>query len=345
MRDDAPVEPAVGEHPLDLVGEHEQRRHRRGVVGLVLAGVVERRRDRQELGDPPVGRRQLLDARDRGRAQQREPQPAVGGEALLRREVVGVGLRRRRRGGRRRRRSRRRGRARRRRRGAHDLDHHAGRRLVVRPGEDVGGRIRDRCGRAAGIGLHDDRVAEERRSGADRRELLGELAEAQVQGALADETGGGGVPEGGRAAVAEDDLVVLGEREELTQTGPDATDDGLDRGLSVRGAHDVGLVGEMGELFGTDLGRAAAEAAIGGKEVLGDVEGEAAGGHGPRLQVPPEDQGDRAQVRRRGRAVAAEVGADVRVEHEDEDPRDAARRRTARSPRSPSVTPACGRRG
>ena len=40
------------------------------------------RSDGVQLGDP------LL----RGRAEQRQPQPAVGGEALLRREVVGVGL-------------------------------------------------------------------------------------------------------------------------------------------------------------------------------------------------------------------------------------------------------------
>jgi hypothetical protein len=39
----------------------------------------------------------------------------------------------------------------------------------------------------------------------------------------------------------------------------------------------------MGELLGTDLGGPTAEAAIGGQEVVGDVEGEAAGGHDPRL--------------------------------------------------------------
>jgi hypothetical protein len=39
------------------------------------------------------GRRgELGDALQRGRAHQRDPQPAVGGEALLRGEVVGVGL-------------------------------------------------------------------------------------------------------------------------------------------------------------------------------------------------------------------------------------------------------------
>ena len=180
MRADAPVQPAVAEHPLELVGEHEQRRHRRRVVGLVLAGVVERRGERQELGDPAVGRRRAPSTRSmRGGAQQREPQPAVGGEALLRREVVDVGLRRRRRGrppapevastsdervagvG-----------------GPHDGDHHAGRGLVVRPGEDVGAGSAGGRGRVAGLGLDDDRVAQERGAGGDRRELRGELAEA-----------------------------------------------------------------------------------------------------------------------------------------------------------------------
>jgi hypothetical protein len=74
-----------------------------------------------------------------------------------------------------------------------------------------------------------------------------------VQRALPDETRRRCIPERGRAAVPEDDLVVVRKGEELTQTGPHATDDGLDGGLSVRGAHDVRLVGEVGELFGADL--------------------------------------------------------------------------------------------
>ena len=90
---DAPLQAAAVEHPADLVGEQEQRRHRRGVVGLVLARVLERGRQRQELGDPALRAVQLRDPLLRGGAQQREPQAAVGAEALLRREVVGVGLR------------------------------------------------------------------------------------------------------------------------------------------------------------------------------------------------------------------------------------------------------------
>jgi hypothetical protein len=156
----------------------------------------------------------------------------------------------------------------------------------VRPREHVRARVRHRGRSAAGLGLHDDRVGQERRAGADGGELRGELAERQVQRALADEPGRGSVPERGRAAVAQDDLVVVREGEELTQAGTNTTDDGLDRGLAVGGAHDWDpptLLGEMGELLGADLGRATAEAAVGGQEVGGDVEGEAAGGHEPRL--------------------------------------------------------------
>ena len=64
-------------------------------------------------------------------------------------------------------------------------------------------------------------------------ELLRELAEGQVQGALAHEAGGGGVPEGGRSAVAEDDLVAVGQREELAQAGAHAADELPDRRLAV----------------------------------------------------------------------------------------------------------------
>ena len=57
-----------------------------------LSRVVHRGGQRQERRDPPVGRGQLGDPVQRGRADQRDPQPAVGGEALLRGEVVDVGL-------------------------------------------------------------------------------------------------------------------------------------------------------------------------------------------------------------------------------------------------------------
>ena len=74
----AAVEAAEAEHPVELVGEQEERRHRGRVVGLVLARVLQGGGQRERLGDPAVGGRQLADALDRGRAEQRQPQPAVG---------------------------------------------------------------------------------------------------------------------------------------------------------------------------------------------------------------------------------------------------------------------------
>ena len=63
------------------------------VVGLLLARVLERGLQREEGGLPAVaGAVELLDPGDRGGAEGGEPEAAVGGEALLRGEVVGVGL-------------------------------------------------------------------------------------------------------------------------------------------------------------------------------------------------------------------------------------------------------------
>ena len=89
---DAAGQAAVAEHPVDLVGEQHQRGDRRRVVGLVLERVVQRGRQRQELRASSGRSRDLGDPLLRRRAHQREPQPAVGGEALLRREVVDVGV-------------------------------------------------------------------------------------------------------------------------------------------------------------------------------------------------------------------------------------------------------------
>ena len=216
MRSHAPLEAAVAEHPLDLVGEQDQGRQRGRVVGLLLARVLQRRLQREEGGLPAVaGAVELLDAGDRGRAQQRQPEAAVGAEGLLRGEVVGVGL----------------GDVDRQAAGAGGgvdqdqrlagalgpahVDHHPGRGLVVGPGEDVGGGVGGRLRRVAGLGLDHDRVGEERRRRGRLGELLRELAVGEVQGALAHQPGGGGLPEGGGAAVAEDDLVAVGQREQL----------------------------------------------------------------------------------------------------------------------------------
>jgi hypothetical protein len=88
-----PLEAAPGQHPLDLLG-HEKHGGQRGrVVGLVQLRVVEARLQVEEGRDPPVRGRQFLDPVEGGRGEQSHPQAAVGGEALLRGEVVGVELR------------------------------------------------------------------------------------------------------------------------------------------------------------------------------------------------------------------------------------------------------------
>ena len=151
----------------------------------------------------------------------------------------------------------------------------------MRPGDRVGARVARGLGRVARLGADDDRVGQERRALRDRRELLGELAEGQVQRALAHEPGGGGVPEGGGAAVAEDDLVAVGQREELGQARAHATDELLDRRLAVRGAHQGrARAREVGELLGADLRRPAAEAPVGGLDGGGDLECSGGGVHG-----------------------------------------------------------------
>ena len=90
----AEVQPAAGEHPVDLVGQQQQGRQRRRVVRLVLPGVLDRgppaTATRAASGRSP--RTVRRSARSRPGSARREPQPAVRAERLLRREVVGVRL-------------------------------------------------------------------------------------------------------------------------------------------------------------------------------------------------------------------------------------------------------------
>ena len=271
---DAPVEAAAGEHPLDLVGEQQQGRDRGGVVGLVLARVLDRRLQREEGRLPAiVAAVELLDPGDRRRAERRKPEAAVGAERLLRGEVVGVGLRS----------------VERQAAGArggvdedqgvagalgpHHVDHHPGRGLVVRPGDHIGLGVGDRRRSVAGLGLDHDRVGEERRGGGRLGELLRELAVGQVEGAVAHQPGGGCLPKGGRAAVAERDLVTVGQREEIAEPVADAADQVADGSLTMRGPHHVGLLGERGQRLGADLRRPAAKTAVLGLQLGGDLGG------------------------------------------------------------------------
>ena len=72
-----------------------------------------------------------------------------------------------------------------------------------------------RLGRVTRVGLDDDRVGQERRPRAHRRELARELAVAQVERTLADESGRCGVPERRGPAVSQHHLVALGQAEEV----------------------------------------------------------------------------------------------------------------------------------
>ncbi len=215
-----------------------------------------------------IQRSEACSARDpllRRRAEQRDPQAAVGGEALLRREVVGVDLRDvdgqpagagrgvdrdERVGGA--------GRAKHRR-------HHAGGGLVVSPRDQVGplGLDPRRVGRVAGVGRDDDGICEERSAGGDGGELLRELAESQVQRAALDEAERRGVPERCRAAVAERYLIALGQREQLAQPAADLSDERLDGLLAMRGAHQrAALCRQPRDRRGTHLRWPAAEAPV-----------------------------------------------------------------------------------
>ena len=69
-------------------------------------------------------------------------------------------------------------------------------------------------------------------------ELAAELAEDEVLAAALDQAEGRGIPERGRSAVADEDLVALRDAEERGELLAHAADEVLHRGLAVRGAED-----------------------------------------------------------------------------------------------------------
>jgi hypothetical protein len=93
---------------------------------------------------------------------------------------------------------------------------------------------------AAGSGRridHDRRLEEWGTRGL--RELGAELAEGEVLAALLDERERGSIPECGRSAVADDDLIAVGKAEELRQPGLHPADEVLDRCLAMGRPEDV----------------------------------------------------------------------------------------------------------
>ena len=181
-----PLEPALLVDPLDLLVGQEDRGQRRGVVGLVLAAVLEGDAEVERRGHPALRRRDPRDAIDGRRRGRREPEATVGRQALLRGEVVDVDL------------ARLEAQTAGRRGGVDDHEPvgaggplerhgHAGGGLVVGEavGVDVGVGHRERV--RAGIGEEVGRLVEVRRGGGDLGELRRELAEAEVLAAPIDE--------------------------------------------------------------------------------------------------------------------------------------------------------------
>ena len=103
--------------------------------------------------------------------------------------------------------------------------------------------------------------------------LRGELAEGQVLRLVLDQAVRRDVPEGGGAAVAEDDLVALGQLEQLLDAFAHPADQVLDRGLAVGGAEEGGTGGGQGvQRLRTHLGGARAETSVGGLDVSGNLD-------------------------------------------------------------------------
>jgi hypothetical protein len=93
-----------------------------------------------------------------------------------------------------------------------------------------------------------------------------------VKGAVPHQPGGGGIPEGRRAAVAECHLVALGQSEELAEAVSNAGDQVTHGSLAVRGAHHLSALSQGGKRLRADLRGPAAEAAVGGLELGRDLD-------------------------------------------------------------------------
>ena len=134
--------------------------------------------------------------------------------------------------------------------------------------------VDDRKWMRANFALDDDRVVEEWCSGGGLTELRGKLAEVEVLAAAIDEAEGGDVPKDGGATVAEHDLVAIGQRKHFGQTVAQSAHHVLDGVLTMTGPEVVAAgFSKGGNGLGANLRRAAAKAAVGGKEVGGDDDG------------------------------------------------------------------------
>ena len=141
----------------------------------------------------------------------------------------------------------------------------------MRPGVDVDAGLGLRHRARAGVAGDHRRLVEPRRRLHRGRELAGELAEGQVLALLLDQPERRDVPERRGAAVAEDHLVAVGQREQLGEPLADPADHVADRRLPVRRTHQRRAGGgERVEVGGLDLGGSGPEPPVGGQQVGGD---------------------------------------------------------------------------
>ena len=217
VRSTIAVEPALAVHPVELLGHQEQRGDRRGVVGLVLrASCRSRSAGRRRPGSSGRWRRsrrrararRATSARSRARRRRRSTSAARSSRRRPRRGrrgrppapevastsdqgVVGAGR-------------------------ADDRGHHAGRGLVVGPGVDVDALLgRRRTASEPGSLAITDGAASHGAAAAAVANFAENSPKRQVLALLADQAEGRDVPERGGAAVAEHDLVAVGQREQL----------------------------------------------------------------------------------------------------------------------------------
>ena len=268
--------PPLVEHPVELIRRGGRAWRAPACCRSGRAGTARARCRGRGWPAPSGPTRAMRSMRcDRGRRDRREPQPAVAAEALLRCEVVHVGL----------------GRveaqpARARRRvdedelvggravGALDREHHAGRGLVLGPAVCVDGRVRRGAGMGSRRAFDDLGVEEVRRGAGDRGELRGELAAHEVLAPGLDESEARGVPERGGAAVAEEDLVAVGESEQFGDPGAYPADDRLHRRLAVAGAQVVaGRSRKRLHRLDPHLRRSGAESTVGRAQFRGKDDG------------------------------------------------------------------------
>src|ERR1019366_1179010 len=138
-----------------------------------------------------------------------------------------------------------------------------GRRLIVRERVEIDRAVRHGQRVGARLRRNNLRVLEVRGGSGTRGELGRELTEAEMLALDFDEPERGRVPEAGRSAVAQHDLVAIGEREELAESSTHPPYLRLDGLLPVAGAEVRGRdLGQRSDLLGSHFGRACTEAAV-----------------------------------------------------------------------------------